>query len=72
MPDTSAADALAVIERLRSTVERTAWPHRTITVSAGCCSWRAGMSKAALFDAADQRLYAAKRAGRNRVVGEAG
>lgn len=33
LPDTSAADALAVIERLRTTVERTAWPHRTITLT---------------------------------------
>ncbi|MGM0768902.1 MAG: PAS domain-containing protein [Pseudomonadota bacterium] len=71
LADTPIDEAFSIIERLRSTVEQTSWPHRAITISAGLYSWRDGMSKEALVEAADQRLYAAKRGGRNRVVADA-
>lgn len=69
--DTPIDEAFSIIERLRSTVEQTSWPHRAITISAGLYSWRDGMSKEALVEAADKRLYMAKRGGRNRVVADA-
>lgn len=66
--DTSPEEAARVLERLRASVAQTCWPRRAITVSAGFCQWRPGMSQHALFEAADQRLYEAKRRGRNCVV----
>jgi diguanylate cyclase len=39
-----------------------------ITISAGVALWKAGQDPASLVDRADKALYAAKHAGRNRVV----
>jgi len=45
---------------------------RRLTLSAGVACWPSdGMSFEAVLDAADQRLYAAKRSGRNLVIGPA-
>jgi diguanylate cyclase (GGDEF)-like protein len=61
-------------ERMREAVEAVPVRLQTlavpITVSAGCASMRQSheTSARALLEAADARLYAAKRAGRNRVV----
>ncbi|MFL9941686.1 GGDEF domain-containing protein [Paraburkholderia graminis] len=41
-----------------------------VTTSAGIARYRPGEDLRALLARADQLLYAAKRAGRNRVVGE--
>lgn len=71
---TSAAGALRLAERLRATVaavpaivEGRPVP---VTISAGCAALdlATGASAAALVQAADASLYAAKRAGRNRCV----
>ncbi|MBI4694857.1 MAG: GGDEF domain-containing protein [Gammaproteobacteria bacterium] len=65
-------DARELAERLRA--EIAAMPLRTtqgemqVTVSIGLCAHLPGMTPAALVHAADVALYAAKRAGRNRVV----
>lgn len=77
MPETDAAFAAAAAERLRSDVEKSAFSTRSgfsipVTVSIGLAEWGGpGDSADALLKRADQALYAAKRAGRNRVVASA-
>ncbi len=71
LPDTERGSALAVAERIRRQIERSAIeiPHQTsigITASIGIsCHPECADSAAALIAGADQALYAAKRAGRN-------
>lgn len=74
LPGTDAAGALAVAERVRASVEELAIPHAgnpkgVVTVSIGVATLRplAGDASAGLVKAADEALYAAKRAGRNRI-----
>jgi two-component system cell cycle response regulator len=73
MPGANEAEAMVAAERLRIAVEALNFegePGRTrpLTISIGvaCCN-RVGVSAEALLRAADQSLYGAKRAGRNRV-----
>lgn len=75
LPDTPLEAALDVAERARAAAEAHDFeigaeaPHRQ-TLSAGVALLDDGMPDAdALLAAADVRLYAAKRAGRNRVIG---
>lgn len=55
-------------ERLRKSVEASTFPNREITISVGVATGTLGSSVEELINRADQALYAAKRAGRNRVV----
>ncbi|MBK5931319.1 sensor domain-containing diguanylate cyclase [Halochromatium salexigens] len=77
MPDTNLTQARGFIERLRQQIETTRFliDDRTlrITVSAGLAAARldADDSQDALVSRADNALYAAKTAGRNRVYTEA-
>lgn len=70
---TPLAGALKVADRVRQAIAAAEVPcHRAlrITASFGVAEWTADMVGAdALIDAADARLYAAKQAGRNRVLG---
>ena len=61
-------------ERVRDAVELQgrADPKIAITVSAGVAAWRPGRSAEQVLEAADAMLYAAKRAGKDRVVSETG
>jgi diguanylate cyclase (GGDEF)-like protein len=67
-------DAGNVAERVRATVERTSFTYEgkaiPITVSLGVAGYPTVIANNAddLIRAADQALYEAKRAGRNRVV----
>jgi diguanylate cyclase (GGDEF)-like protein len=64
--------ARVAAERLRRAVAATTIPHidRQVTVSIGIAtSSEDGVDCAELFGTADARLYAAKEAGRNRVIG---
>ncbi|MEO8715877.1 MAG: PleD family two-component system response regulator [Acetobacteraceae bacterium] len=69
MPGTSAAEAVVAAERLRGAVE-TRWSDRAhcLTVSIGVAATEgAAWAAEHLLAAADEALYEAKRAGRNRV-----
>jgi diguanylate cyclase (GGDEF)-like protein len=76
LPGTSIAGAMAVAERLRLGVTELAIPHRQsphgcVTISAGAAIGDAFSvpELSLLLKAADEALYRAKRAGRNRVEG---
>jgi diguanylate cyclase (GGDEF)-like protein len=71
MPDCTLAEGAVLAERIRATVEQYPWhnlhPQLSLTISLGVAE--AGQhSPETLIEAADQRLYAAKTAGRNCVV----
>jgi diguanylate cyclase (GGDEF)-like protein len=75
LPETDVAGALAVAERIRTSMEE--YPHIadeqgervTQTVSLGVATYPLHASDgASLIEAADQAMYRAKRAGKNRVV----
>lgn len=69
-------DAARLAERLRRTVEATLWPEpltgRTLTASFGVVAVEPGETLADALHRADQHLYLAKAAGRNRVVAAPG
>ena len=77
LPNADLDTAMAAAERLRSAVEGLGLPHarsgvaEVVTASVGAASVVAnmpGVSPHGLIAAADQALYQAKRAGRNRVA----
>ncbi len=80
LPGQNAKGAYEVLERLRVDIEALAIPHigsdasAVITISAGFAAFvpRPGVSLDNLIELADQSLYAAKRKGKNRVVGLSG
>ncbi len=73
MPGAGAADAMSAAERLRTSIETMNFapePGRTapLTVSIGVsCTSSQTMTPELLLQSADQAMYQAKRAGRNRV-----
>jgi len=76
LPETTKAQAVALLERLRQQVERHSFLHGEqqpggrLTVSVGVATFPTdGDDPVSLFDHADQALYQAKSAGRNRVQG---
>ena len=79
LPATDLAGALVLADRIREAVQAKELLKRStneklgrITASVGVASYRPGDTPSALIERADRCLYAAKRAGRNCVVGEAG
>ena len=72
VPDADLNAAQQVAERVRaqiSALDMTRWlPNRSLTISLGATTARAGDTVGAMLSRADQALYAAKAAGRNRVV----
>lgn len=73
MPDTTEAGAKACMERVRRRIASDDSPFRgvdvQVTVSIGVAEAERNESTLALIERADRALYAAKQAGRNRVVG---
>jgi diguanylate cyclase (GGDEF)-like protein len=70
LPYADARQALEVAERVRTRLAALTWPQPglRITVSGGVAEYM-GPGIDALVEAADRKLYEAKAAGRNRVVG---
>jgi diguanylate cyclase (GGDEF)-like protein len=69
LPDTDMAGAAVVADKLRHGLARRAAGAPELTVSFGVAEVHGGCADAReMFDEADRALYAAKRAGRDRVV----
>lgn len=73
LPDTALPQAMEAAERLRLAIERLVFAGAggaafNITVSIGVAELQAGDDADTLTQRADKALYAAKRAGRNRVL----
>jgi len=68
LPDTSLRGALRCAERVRKAVVRRPFDGlHQVTVSIGIAEYRPGETVSSLIGRADQALYGAKHAGRNRV-----
>lgn len=68
-PHLAPADALALGEQLRQTIECTPFSDGVrLTVSIGIATYQAGEGLAELTERADRALYRAKKGGRNRVI----
>jgi diguanylate cyclase (GGDEF)-like protein len=71
LPETTGENAFGVAEKLRRAIAAWVFPGvpRPVTVSAGIAEYpHQGTTRDQLVRAADEALYAAKQAGRNRVV----
>lgn len=78
LPQTRLKDAVTLARHIRTAlatkkvVSRTTGRELgTVTISIGAAAYRPGEALSALVDRADTALYAAKQAGRNRVMAEA-
>jgi diguanylate cyclase len=78
LPETTLEQAAAVADQIRNSVETKKIVKRStgetlgsITLSLGVAQWAAGDEIADVINRADACLYAAKRAGRNRVLTQA-
>lgn len=70
-PENSVAEAFVAANRLREAVEHAAWqdihPELRVTLSMGLCDDVSLIDGFAMVDRADEKLYEAKRSGKNRV-----
>ena len=74
LPETDAVEALTAAERLRQVLAQRVFLHQArairLTISMGISHYpHYGTQLEALVQAADERLYRAKREGKNRVIG---
>ena len=68
LPHTSGEEAAVIAERIRQRVERTEFPHRAVTISAGVAGYTNEFEEPKdWITAADMALYDAKEQGRNVV-----
>ena len=68
LPSTDLTDAIVVAERVRNLVAGSEFPHRKFTISIGVARLDVEAGARALVQAADNGLYRAKAAGRNKVL----
>lgn len=69
LPGTDLLTAAKIATRIRRAIEAAKWPKRRITASFGVADFGSdSIDMATLLETADQRLYAAKAAGRNIVI----
>ena len=68
LPDTGALGARRAAQRLLEAFRTRAWPHRPVTVSIGIACVHPGDTAEMLVGRADDALYAAKSAGRDRAA----
>jgi diguanylate cyclase (GGDEF)-like protein len=73
MPETTLTSAKMLLERLRHQVKNISIPNiAAVTISCGLAEWDPAATSAdsgeTILQRADDALYEAKRAGRNRVV----
>ncbi len=68
LPETTGEEAFAFAKWLGRRVQRQAWPHRRVTISAGVAVAGHGESGPQLAARADVALYRSKRDGRNRAT----
>lgn len=71
-PEAQAYEVAEICEQLREAVATADWsnlsPEVIVSLSAGVAEMRSGLTRSALVNAADRKLYAAKNAGRNLVL----
>ena len=74
LPNTELAQALVLAERMRAGLREmpVAFRPEPVTGSLGVAQWAGGDTVASLVDHADEALYEAKDAGRDRVAGRRG
>jgi diguanylate cyclase (GGDEF)-like protein len=72
LPHGGLDDARVLAERVRDAIaaQGRTDPHSAITASFGVAAWRSGRTAEQVLEAADGMLYAAKRAGKDRIVTE--
>jgi len=72
LPRGGVEDARVLATRLRDGVaaQGRSEPHTAITASFGVAAWRPGRTAEQLLEVADGMLYAAKRAGKDRIMAE--
>jgi diguanylate cyclase (GGDEF)-like protein len=69
LPDTGEASAKLLGERILAALRSTRWPLEPVTASGGCATMTEVTSNGLhLVSQADEALYAAKRAGKDRIV----
>ena len=70
-PEAGATEVAEICEQLRRAVASVDWeslrPDITVSLSAGVAEMQPGLTRSALVNAADRKLYMAKEAGRNLV-----
>ena len=71
LPNTDAGGALEVAQRMRIAVAQAHCAGHQVTISVGSATLQSHEDATSLFSRADAALYAAKAAGRNRVVSAA-
>ncbi|HKY50318.1 MAG TPA: diguanylate cyclase [Candidatus Limnocylindria bacterium] len=72
LPHSGLDDARSLATRVRDAVlaQGRSEPHTAITMSFGVAAWHAGRTAEQVLEAADAMLYAAKRAGKDRIFVE--